>query len=243
MNNKIFAIPFLSIIYFTNIYAVDACEVLNPRAKISENIETDVKGSATTLFKLGAIDGDVKVSIEKETINIYEKHKDANKALIKGKLIYLYCSVIQKSNSLSDLQKLNAIRKLYTENDDLAMPEDSSNLIQYNNVEYKIKSCKQKQKSITCKFTVKNTGKDKRVTLNANSFIIDSEGDQYTVSNIEFGKITNRSFPSKLLVKDIYVKAKMIFNNVTSHGTMIPLIKFGVGGSKYLEFRNIPLNN
>jgi hypothetical protein len=35
----------------------------------------------------------------------------------------------------------------------------------------------------------------------------------------------------------------MTFNDVTSHGDTIPLIKFGVGGSKYLEFRNIPLNN
>jgi hypothetical protein len=207
--NKIFAIPFISIIYITNVYAVDACEVLNPRAKISEKIETDVKGSATILFKLGAIDGDVKVSIEKETINIYDKHKDANKALIKGKLIYLYCNVIQGSESLSDLQKLNAIRKLYIENDDLDMPEDSSTLLQYSGVEYKMKSCTQKSKSINCKFTVKNTGKDKQVQLNANSFIIDSEGDKYTVSNIKFGKITNTSFPSKLLVKDIFVRTEI----------------------------------
>lgn len=242
MKYLIFSICLASFVYSGNLFALDACAVLNPQAKVSEKIEADVKGSASTLFKVGAIDGDVKVSLEKETINIYGKHKDANKTVIKGKLIYLYCRVIQDSQSLSDLQKLNAIRKLYSENEELTMPDNSSNLQVLDEVEFTLKSCKQKSQSIKCKFTVKNTSNDRRLYINGNSFIIDSEGDEYRVSHIKFGKITNKSNPEKLLVKGVSVKAELVFNKVTSSGDVIPLIKFRVN-SKHLDYRSVALTN
>lgn len=239
---KIFSTVLLLVLYSSNSYALDACSALNPVAKVNEKIKTDVEGSATTLFKFGAIDGDVKVSIEKETINIFQRHKDANKTVIKGKLIYLYCNVIQNSKTLSDLQKLNAIRKLYSENEELDIPENSSNVFEVSDIVYTLKSCKQKSQSIKCKFSIKNTAKDKVISLNSNSFIIDSDGDKYAVSNIKFGKITNRNFPKKLLLKNLSVKAEMVFNKVTTSGNTVPLLKFGAG-NKFMEFRDIPLTN
>ena len=242
MKSLFFSIFLAGYICSGNLHALDACDVLNPQAKVSEKIEADVKGSASTLFKVGAIDGDVKVSLEKETINIYGKYKDANKTVIKGKLIYLYCRVIQDSESLNDLQKLNAIRKLYSENEELNIPDNSSNLQVNDEVEFTLKSCKQKSQSIKCKFTVKNTSSDKRVYINGNSFIIDSEGDEYRVSHIKFGKITKQSSPEKLLVKGVTVKAELVFNKVTSSGDAIPLIKFRIN-SKHLDYRNVALTN
>jgi len=241
MKKILFSLLFI-FVHSSTVHALDACSALNPVAQINENIKTDVKGSAATLFKLGAINGNVKVSIEKETINIFKKHKDANKTVIKGKLIYLYCNVIQNSKSLSDLQKLNAIRKLYTENEELDVPDNSANTFEINDVVYTLKYCRQKSQSVKCKFSIKNTAKDKDISLNSNSFIIDSDGDKYFVSNIKFGKLTNRNFPRKLLVKNLPVKAEMIFNKVTTSGTTIPLLKFGAG-NKFMEFRDIPLNN
>jgi len=182
----------------------------------------------------------VKVSIEKETVNIFRKHKDANKTVIKGKLIYLYCNVLLNSKTLSDRQKLDVIRKLYSENDELDIPNNSTNVLEVNGVVYTLKSCTQKSQTIKCKFTVKNTTKDQEVSLNSNSFIIDSEGDKYLVSNIKFGKITNNNFPRKLLVKNLPVKAMMIFNKVTSNGSTVPLLKFGAG-RKFIDFRDIPI--
>ncbi|PWQ96147.1 hypothetical protein [Leucothrix arctica] len=235
---------FLFVLSFSNsLYAseIGACEVLNPQAKVSEKIAAEVAGSASTLFKLGAIDGNVKLSLDKETTNIFEKHKDANKTVIKAKLIYLYCRVIEGSDSLSDLDKLNAIRKLFTENDDIDLPEGSQSRVVYNEVEFTVKSCTQKAKSIKCKFTVKNTSSDKKITLDARSFLIDAEGDQYNVDKIKYGRIINEKYPIKLLVKGVLVRSEMTFSDVISSGDIVPLFRVALSSSTYVEFRSVPL--
>lgn len=238
---KIVYLIVFCLLTINNSYALDACEVLNPIAKVSERIQSDVKGAAATLFRLGAVDGNVKLSIEQETTAIYGKHSDANKTVIKGKLIYLYCNVILNSDSLSDQQKLGAIRKLYTENEELNSVSSMSDYVLYNNVEYRLKSCIQISNNIKCNFSLKNTSSDQNVSLNINSYLVDSDSEKYTVSHIKFGKTAGKPFPSKLLMKDIQVPAELTFNSISSSGTQIPLIKFGVG-TKYIEFRNVELN-
>lgn len=127
-------------------------------------------------------------------------------------------------------------------------PVAKNEMVQYfNDVEVKLNSCFQQSSSIKCKFSVKNTDeKDIDVSLNDNSFIVDSEGNEYYAytSPLKFGNVS-KGFPSKLLIQDVSVKAEMRFNKVTSNGTSLPLLKFGIGskkGTRFLEFRKIALN-
>lgn len=119
----------------------------------------------------------------------------------------------------------------------------NKNMVEYlDGIEAKLHSCIQRSKQVICKFTIKNTAeKDISKTLDANSFLIDSKGDKYSVSQLKFGNIVSRGFPRKLLIKNIPVSAELIFNKVESFGSTIPLLKGVLSGRPYIEFRNVPL--
>lgn len=120
------------------------------------------------------------------------------------------------------------------------------NVMYFEGVKITLKSCIQISDSVRCKFVLENTDANEiGVSLNANSLIIDTEGDTYYAYNslIKFGNL-NTSFPYKILLESIPVKAEMRFRKVTSKGSKIPLLKFGINSkkhSRYIQFRNINL--
>ena len=99
---------------YSLIYA-EYCKDLAPHANINENLEADIRGSANSILRTG-INGNLNVYINKKTTDIYNNHKDANKAIIKSKLIYIICNVIQNSDNLTNKDKLDYIKKLYESN-------------------------------------------------------------------------------------------------------------------------------
>ncbi len=227
---------------------IDACAVLNPQAEVSEKLEAEIQGSASTLLKLGTAGGNASINIEKEVKNIFSNHADANKTVIKSKLIYLYCSIIQSSNELSDSQKLHEIRKLYLNSDTLSAPDNSIMKLESLGFVFSMKVCRQLGDSISCSLNVVNNNKTTKVTLNQNSYLIDSDSEQYVVKNIDFGTTIGKYFPTKTLIPGINVPIRLVFNGVVSHGTTIPLLKLMIENpltykKAEMSFKNIPLKN
>lgn len=110
----------------------------------------------------------------------------------------------------------------------------------HKTVEIKLKSCNKRGKRITCKFVMKNIGKDVDFMFGGSSFLIDSDGEKYPAGLCVFGKKKLYSPIRKLLVTNIPVKGEMQFDNVISNSKVIPLLKIGVFPS-HIEFRNVPL--
>lgn len=109
LNLKVFGIFLLLIAQ--SVFALD-CDPLRPGNKYTNTIETEVKGSANTLFKIGEVGGDVKNKVVTEVEAIFENHPDANRTEIKNRLIYLYCTLLNDSEALSDDQKFNKLQDL-----------------------------------------------------------------------------------------------------------------------------------
>lgn len=233
---------------FAHANGIDACELLNPQAEVVEKLEADIRGSASTLLKLGTAGGNATVSIEKEVKNIFSNHSDANTTVIRSKLIYFYCTVIQSSDELSDAQKLHEIRKLYSDPDNLSPPDASIEKLIGLGFSFSMKGCSQTGDSISCDLSVINQGEMTRLTLDQNSFLIDSNSEQYAVKSIDFGATTGKKFPSKTLISGISVPIRMTFKGVRSHGAMVPFLKLKIQNpSTYkrdeLDFKNIVLSN
>jgi hypothetical protein len=78
------------------------CTPLDPRQQVSEKTTKDIAGSAQTVFKVGRVAGDYKGTTEKEVKNLYDKYPEADKIVLKDKLVYLFCTTLKDSGFSSD---------------------------------------------------------------------------------------------------------------------------------------------
>ena len=87
-------------------WALD-CSPLDPRETVSKETENSLTGSAKTLFKIGKIKGEFTRRAKEETTNIYREHPNYDKLVLRSKLIYLYCTILDDSDlSPSEQRKL-----------------------------------------------------------------------------------------------------------------------------------------
>ena len=248
MKNIIIILMLIGTVKIVEAGEIDACSVLNSQAEVSEKLEVEIQGAASTLFKVGTVGANAIVSVDKEVKNIFSNHADANKTIIKSKLIYFYCSVIQSSDELSDAQKLNEIRKLYRDFDTLSPLDDSIMKVESLGFIFSLKECFQLGDNISCSLSVMNKNEIAEVILNHNSYLIDSDSELYYVKEIDFGTTTGIRFPSKKLIPGISVPIRMAFKGVVSQGSIIPLIKIMIKDSSTnkrdeMNFKNITLKN
>src|SRR5262245_16465161 len=95
-------IIFIAYAICPSILKAQDCVALNPSTILSNVDVKDVEGSANTILKIGQIKGNYKEITSKEVKNLYEKYPNADKIVVKDKLIYLFCTILQKSNYTTD---------------------------------------------------------------------------------------------------------------------------------------------
>jgi len=89
------------------------CKPLDPRQQLSKSIETDIEGSAKTLFKVGTFQGKFGNEIKEEVKNLYDKYPSADKIVIQSKLIYLFCTLLDESSDIESSKKLEMFNTFY----------------------------------------------------------------------------------------------------------------------------------
>ena len=89
------------------------CKPLDPRQQLSKSIETDIEGSAKTLLKVGSFQGKFGNEIKEEVKNLYDKYPSADKIVIQGKLIYLFCTLLDESSDINSSKKLEMFNTFY----------------------------------------------------------------------------------------------------------------------------------
>ena len=105
MNNRKLSLSFLviSVAFFAisgTVRALD-CVPLDPREQVEERVKHDIEGSAETLFKIGKFSATYKGETETEVWNLYEQYPNADKLIIKSKLIYTFCTILDSAEYLS----------------------------------------------------------------------------------------------------------------------------------------------
>lgn len=73
------------------------CAPLDPREVVSKETETELKGKAQTLFRIGKAEGDFRRRAKEEATLLYRDHPNYDALILKSKLIYLYCTLLDSS--------------------------------------------------------------------------------------------------------------------------------------------------
>jgi hypothetical protein len=81
------------------------CTPLDPRQQVGDRARTDIEGSAATLFRVGKFQGSYKSETEREVKNLYDKYPNADKLVIRDKLIYFFCTYLDSAKDLDSEAK------------------------------------------------------------------------------------------------------------------------------------------
>jgi hypothetical protein len=81
------------------------CAPLNPHEQVGERARSDIEGSAATLFRIGKFQGSYKSETEREVKNLYDKYPNADKLVIRSKLIYFFCTYLDSAKDLNSEAK------------------------------------------------------------------------------------------------------------------------------------------
>lgn len=97
----------------SNTFAID-CDPLDPNIDVSTNTKTQVEGAARSLLKI--VGGEVRVSheAEKQVHNLYSKYPNADKLVLKRSLIYMFCTMLEDDEKISQEEKQRYFKELYT---------------------------------------------------------------------------------------------------------------------------------
>ncbi len=83
------------------------CGPLDPREQVNKIVSESISGSAKTLFKIVKVEGDYRSTTVDEVKNLYDKYPNADKLVIKGKVIYFFCTMLNDQKDLSSIEKFN----------------------------------------------------------------------------------------------------------------------------------------
>lgn len=81
------------------------CAPLDPRQQIDERTSMDIQASAQTLFRIGKGEGSFKRETHNEVKNLYDKYPNADKIVLRDKLIYFLCTYFNSATDLDSEQK------------------------------------------------------------------------------------------------------------------------------------------
>jgi len=86
--------------------------LVHTRAQISSNVDTGIKGSAQTLLKFGRAEGSINNKVTKEIKSLNDNYPTSDPALIKFRLIYLFCTMMNSSSDIPSQKKLDLYQSL-----------------------------------------------------------------------------------------------------------------------------------
>lgn len=114
-----------------------------------------------------------------------------------------------------------------------------------HSVVFNLQQCRKSGTSITCDFTITNTGQDRRFRLSThNSKLFDELGNGYKGADAQVANQSGDS-PEIGFINGVTTKAQITFENIEPNALKITLLTFGflVGNDYNLEvkFRNVPL--
>lgn len=92
-----------------NLLTAQDCAPLDPRQQIAEKTTQDIAGAAQTVFKVGRLNGSYTHAVEREVKNLYDKYPEADRIVVKDKLIYLFCTTL-KASTLSSDRKIQELK-------------------------------------------------------------------------------------------------------------------------------------
>jgi hypothetical protein len=116
---------------------------------------------------------------------------------------------------------------------------------------FELKKCKRASEAIKCELNITNKEKDRVLRLYgtgaAVSRAVDLQGNQYTVSYVDFGGARNNQFVDQTLVQGVRLKAYVVFDNVPPQINQFALLDlqvltyrgFGEGGVFPVQLRTI----
>jgi hypothetical protein len=106
------SIAIILFITSTSSNALD-CKPLDPRQELSKDIETDIEGSAKTLFRIGKFEGKFGNKINEEVKNLYSNYPNADQIVLKNRLIYLFCTLLDESTNIEADRKIQMFNEFY----------------------------------------------------------------------------------------------------------------------------------
>jgi hypothetical protein len=155
------------------------CTPLDPRQQISEKTAQDISGAAQTVFKVGRVEGNYKGVAEKEVKNLYDKYPEADKIVLKDKLIYMFCTILQKSdyNTEKKLKEFDKFMTAIQERGSLPtegnIPIAGGDKVTLGPLVYKLLSVQRKNPvpgKLSLLVTIRLTTQDKRALFSQDSF-------------------------------------------------------------------------
>lgn len=89
-------------------------------------------------------------------------------------------------------------------------------------------SCKRQAKTVVCSFLITDQDTDKTLNVTTKSRIIADGGIQYNAKQDNFAGRTDSTFVQAKLVKDVPLRAELIFENVSPSFNLLTLAEVNV---------------
>ncbi|VAX01386.1 hypothetical protein MNBD_GAMMA20-842 [hydrothermal vent metagenome] len=245
----------IAFIATTNVAHALNCEPLDPRQQVGKKVDKSIEGSAKTLVKLIGGDISYKNTTENEVKNLYQSYPNADKLVIKGKLIYTFCTFLNDAEDLDSNEKFTKLSSFMATILDFPAEEEEENKTAKKNKAHKtvesdefvfeLKQCKGTSSAIKCSFLVTNVGSDRPLILYAKnrtyvSRIFLDSGDEILSYKSRLGSSESQNYSKATLLTGIPIKASVSFKLSGQDSNKIAAIDLRANKSS-IQFRNVSL--
>lgn len=88
------------------------CSALDPRRAVSNQVEGKVSASAATLYKVAQAGGGIEGRLKAESSNLELGSAPTERAVVKPRLIYLFCQMVANSKDFAPERRLELFMQL-----------------------------------------------------------------------------------------------------------------------------------
>jgi len=245
----------ISVVFMATINVAHAlnCEPLDPRQQVGKKVDESIEGSAKALIKLVGGEVSYKNKTENEVKNLYQSYPNADKLVIKGKLIYTFCTFLNDAEDLDSnekFMKLSSFMETILDSSTEYNNKSEKNINSQQSVEsdefvFELKQCKGTSSAIKCTFLITNVGSDRPLILygkygsNVSRIFLDN-GDEILSHKSKLGSSESPAYSKVTLLTGIPVKASLYFKMTGRESNKISAIDLRANKSS-IQFRNVRL--
>lgn len=231
------------------------CEPLDPRQQVGNKAIQSIDGAAQTLFK--AIKGNAayKSLTESKVKNLYKDYPNADKIVLNGKLIYMFCTYLNSEKDLESNEKfkqLTDFMQLFivnTNTKDTAISNNSKKVLpvfEKDDIVTELKRCTLKGKKLKCFISITSLEDKSKFTIYAytsgkHSRVVLSTGKAIFANKVIFAGQEDKRIIQGNLISSVTFEAILFFDGIILEGKKIPLLEI-----QYEKFsarlRNININ-
>lgn len=242
---------FVLISFSSNIYALN-CEPLDLRQRVDRALALDIYESGKKLISLVSEKNNYNDVVGLEIDSLYKSYPDEDKLAIKGLLIYSLCDLLDLSDKYEPDEKLlklnkaiNAVLSSYTKSVSQYARNNNAYIRVVDNFIFEIKECRHFKEHIVCFILVTNVSKDRTLAIHAgkdnvrnNSRVFLDTGEELLASSSSLGASNGTHFSKIRLLRDIPVKASIVFPYKGKKVDKIAAIDIYTGFAS-VQFRNV----